>query len=148
MQIRLSRFVLALAAVVPLAAQTVTGTLEGRVTDATGAVVPGAEISATNTETGLVRGTKTNQDGYYRLTFLPVGQYTVSAGAKGFGRKERAVSVELNSTHVLEFELHPSAVSTEVTVDASAPEIETTRGEIKNSVDERAIEDRPLSSRN
>ena len=132
----------------PLAAQTVTGTLEGRVTDASGAVVPGAAISARNIETGLERGTRTNQDGYYRLTFLPVGEYTVAADARGFGRKERPAAVELNATHVLEFEMQPGAVATQVTVKEEAPEIETARGEVRNSVDARAIEDRPLSSRN
>src|SRR5437773_1196230 len=137
MRIRLSRFVFALAALAPLAAQTVTGTLEGRVTDASGGVIAAAEITAKNTETGLVRGTKTNPDGYYRLTFLPVGPYIVSADSKGFGRKERAASVELNATHVVEFELQPSSVATQVTVEAEAPDLETTRGEIRNSVDAR-----------
>src|SRR5690348_10378598 len=99
MQTRMSRIVLALAAAARLAAQTVTGTVEGRVTDPSGAVMAATEISAKNTETGLVRSTKTNPDGYYHLTFLPVGQYLVSADAKGFGRKERAVSVDLNATH-------------------------------------------------
>src|SRR5438105_7188031 len=98
MQTRISRFVLALAAIAPLAAQTVTGTVEGRVTDPSGAVMPASEIGARNIETGLVRTTKTNPDGYYHLTFLPVGQYVVSADSKGFGRRERAVTVELNST--------------------------------------------------
>src|SRR5260370_39569525 len=118
MQTRISRFVLALAAIAPLAAQTVTGTVEGRVTDPSGAVMPGAEISARNTETGLVRNTKTNPDGYYHLTFLPVGRYNISVVAKGFGRKERAVSVELNSTHALDFEMQPTSVTTQVTVEA------------------------------
>src|SRR5262249_27393842 len=128
--------------------QTVTGTIEGRVTDPSGAVMPAAEISAKNTETGLVRSTKTNPDGYYHLTFLPVGNYTISADAKGFGRKERAASAELNSTRAVDFELQPTAVTTQVTVEAEAPDLETTRGEVRNSVDARAIEERPLSSRN
>jgi hypothetical protein len=148
MQTRLSRFAPALAFAVRLAAQTVTGTIEGRVTDPSSAVMAAAEISATNTETGLVRSTKTNPDGYYRLTFLPVGPYHVTADAKGFGRKERVATVELNVTRAVDFELQPTAVTTQVTVEAEAPDLETTRGEVRNSVDARAIEERPLSSRN
>jgi hypothetical protein len=148
MRTRISGIMLALAAVAPLAAQTVTGTVEGRVTDASGGVIAAAEVNARNAETALTRSTKTNQDGYYRLTFLPSGEYTVSAVSSGFARKERTVSVEVNSTHNVEFELQPTAVSTQMTVVAEAPDIETTRGEVKITVEERAIEDRPLSSRN
>src|SRR5262245_41747153 len=148
MQTRLSRFVLALAVVAPLAAQTVTGTIEGRVTDPSGAVMAAADISARNTETGLVRTTKTNPDGYYHLTFLPVGPYLIFAEAKGFGRKERSASSDLNATRAVDFELQPSAVNTQVTVEDAAPDLETTRGEVRNSIDSMAIEERPLSSRN
>jgi hypothetical protein len=62
-----------------VSAQTVTGTLQGTVSDSKGAVVPGAEVVVLNAETGQVRNLKTTSDGLYIATFLPLGRYTASA---------------------------------------------------------------------
>jgi hypothetical protein len=128
--------------------QTVTGTLEGYVTDTTGAVIPAAEIVAKNADTGLTRRTVSNGEGYYQLTFLPVGEYSVTAQSKGFGGVQRRAIVELSSVRTADFSLKPAQVATEVTVVADVSLIETARGEVKSTIDERAIEDRPLPSRN
>ena len=128
--------------------QTVTGTLEGHVRDLSGAVVPAAQIEAINTENGLKRATVTNQDGFYQLTFLPVGEYRVTADRSGFAKVSRAALVELNSARAIDFDLKPSTVATEVTVAAEIPLIDVTRGDVKSTIDARMIEDRPLSSRN
>ncbi|MFN2500147.1 MAG: carboxypeptidase-like regulatory domain-containing protein, partial [Pyrinomonadaceae bacterium] len=66
-------------------AQTVTGTLQGTVTDTKGAVVPGAEVVVRNVETGQERNLQTNSDGSYSATFLPLGRYSATASGKGFG---------------------------------------------------------------
>jgi outer membrane receptor protein involved in Fe transport len=129
-------------------AQTVTGTLECRVTDASGGFIAGADIKVVSKETALERATKTNHEGYAQLTFLPLGEYTMTAGAAGFGTQSSAALVELNRSHMLEFKLAPTSVSTEVTVTSEAPLLETTRGEITNNVDTKTIEDRPTASRN
>src|SRR5262249_38853097 len=126
----------------------VTGTLECRVTDGSGAAIVGADISVTGAETGLERASKTNQEGYAQLTFLPVGKYKVTVGASGFGKQARDAQGDLNASRTLEFQLKPAAVSTEMTVTGEAPLIDTARGEITNNVDAQTIEDRPLSSRN
>ncbi len=130
------------------AGQTVTGTLECRVTDASGGVVPGAEIKIINNDTGLERSLKTSHEGYAQLNFLPLGQYTITAGAPGFGRQSRTAGVELNTSKMLAFQLSPSTVTTEVTVSDEAPLLDTARGEIVNNVDAKTIEDRPIASRN
>src|SRR5260370_29633643 len=65
-------------------AQTITGSITGTVTDASGAVVPNVAITATNTSTNLKYDTKTNEAGVYNLQFLPIVQYTLSADAPGF----------------------------------------------------------------
>jgi outer membrane receptor protein involved in Fe transport len=137
-------FVLASAAY----AQTVTGTLECRVTDSSGAFVTGADIKVLNRETGLERSTKTNHEGYAQLTFLPLGEYTMTASAAGFGAQSRAAQVELNTNRLLEFKLAPTTVNSEVTVTSEAPLLDTTRGEIANNVDAQTIEERPSASRN
>src|SRR5436309_3233800 len=67
-------------------AQTIFGRISGTVKDATGAVVPAATVTVTNTATNLTRTASTDEDGFYTVTNLPVGTYTVSAEQKGFKR--------------------------------------------------------------
>ncbi len=131
-----------------LPAQTVTGTLEGRITDPSGGVVAGAEVTAKNNDTGLIRVARTNKSGYFQITFLPVGSFDVTARAAGFGAVARAAQVELSSARQVDFELKPASVDTAVTVTAESPLIDTSRGDLKSTMDEKTIEDRPLSSRN
>src|SRR6266481_9888000 len=69
---------------VAVSAQTITASITGTVTDASGAIVPNAKITATNTGTSLSYPATTNQSGVYNLQFLPVGQYNVTAEATGF----------------------------------------------------------------
>jgi hypothetical protein len=65
-------------------AQTITGTIRGTVTDPSSAVVAGAKITATNVATGITTATTTDRSGLYNIQFLPIGEYTISATAKGF----------------------------------------------------------------
>ncbi|MBI4877064.1 MAG: TonB-dependent receptor [Acidobacteria bacterium] len=131
-----------------LCGQTVTGTLEGRVTDPSGAVIVGARVGVRNGDTGLTRATQSNAEGYWQLTFLPVGPYTVTAASQGFATTRRAAAVALNSARSVEFQLTPAQVATEITVSDEAPVLDTTRGEIKSNIEAQVIEDRPLASRN
>ena len=64
-------------------AQTVTGTLSGLVTDANGAVIPDAPVTARSRETGFTRSVTTNSEGYYIMSFLPLGLYDLT------GRRQR-----------------------------------------------------------
>src|SRR5262245_9913740 len=133
----------------PLFAQTVTGTLSGTVTDATSAVVPDIEITAKNTETGLTRAIKTNGEGYYLMSFLPLGTYNVTVETRGFKKVTKTdVLIELNKNTVSNFKLEVSAVGEAVQITGETPQIETTTGEIKHSLDEKRIEDTPLAGRN
>ena len=87
MRIRLMASVFLLIAAmwaIPANAQTVTGSIQGVVTDATGGVLPGATIQVRNVETGATRDLTTNERGFYSVTFLAVGRYTVSAKLAGF----------------------------------------------------------------
>src|SRR5215211_5106137 len=67
-------------------AQTVTGTLQGTVSDAKGAVVTGAEVVIRNLETGQERTVQTNSEGTYIASFLPLGRYTITASSTGFSK--------------------------------------------------------------
>ncbi len=127
------------------AAQTVTGSLEGRVTDQADAVVPSALVTIRNVETSQARTVKTNAEGFYRAPFLPLGQYTVSAAANGFATtRQENVQVTLNQTLVINFALQPAAAAAEVTITAEAAPINTTNAEIKQSLSAQEIVDRPV----
>src|SRR5207247_3341692 len=112
--------VLALAAI-PLNAQTVTGTMNGTITDRSAARLPGVTVTIRSTETGLERVVTTNGEGFFNAPYLPVGQYNVSAELSGFGAIRRAnVPINLNQTTVQDFVIDP-AVSESITVNADAP---------------------------
>src|ERR1035438_6705958 len=65
-------------------AQDPIGTLEGRITDPSSALVSGAEVSAHNAQTGLTRTVRSSREGSYHFSNLPVGEYTVTVNATGF----------------------------------------------------------------
>src|SRR5215475_1812665 len=129
--------------------QTVTGTLSGTVIDATGAIISGVEVTAKNVDTGLTRAARTNNEGYFLVSFLPLGAYNVTVEVRGFKKITKTdVQVELNKNTVSNFKLEISAVGDAVQVTGETPQIETTTGEVKYSLDEKRIEDTPLAGRN
>jgi hypothetical protein len=125
-------------------AQTVTGTLQGTVTDSKGDVLPGAEVVVRNTETGQERSITTNSEGIYTATFLPIGRYSVTANAQGFSRvAHENVEITLNRTRVIDFTLNPSGVTEAVMIAAEDAPINTTNAEIKGSLNATEILDKP-----
>src|SRR5439155_21673213 len=125
------------------AAQTVTGTLQGTVTDANGSVVPGAEIVLHNVDTGQERTLKTNGEGFYLASFVPLGRYSVSASQKGFAKVQESIEVTLNQTRVVNFTLKPTGVTEAVIVTSEAAPINTTNAEIKGTLNTQEILDKP-----
>ncbi len=125
-------------------AQTVTGTLQGTVTDTTGAVVAGAEVLVRNVETGQERTLTTNSEGYYSASFLPLGRYTVTASGQNFATvKQENVDITLNQTRVIDFTLNPVGVAEAVTITAEASTINTTNGEVSQSLNTQEILAKP-----
>lgn len=134
---------LLVAAPAPIAAQTVTGTMQGTVVDTVGAVLPGVSISIRNLETGQERAAVTNDRGLFTTPFLPIGPYRVGATLGGFGTVTRArVDVRLNAIATVDFVLDPRA-SEEVTVTAERPQINVSNGEIKQAMTAEQIIDKP-----
>ncbi|HEX7960140.1 MAG TPA: carboxypeptidase regulatory-like domain-containing protein, partial [Terriglobales bacterium] len=131
-------------------AQTVTGTLNGHITDASGAIVPQVSIRAVNQNTGGVREAVTNNDGYFQINFVPIGTYDLTVTSKGFRTiDKKGVVVELNKTTVSDFKLEVATVETSVEVlGGETPLIDTTTGEIKSTLNERQVEATPLAGRN
>ncbi|HXG58543.1 MAG TPA: carboxypeptidase regulatory-like domain-containing protein, partial [Thermoanaerobaculia bacterium] len=116
-------------------AQTVTGTMNGTVTEKeSGAPLPGVTVTIRNLETGYERVVTTDGQGFFNAPFLPVGRYRVTADLAGMGSITRQnVPIQLNTTTVQDFALAP-AVSETITVQADAPRINVTDGEIKQTL--------------
>ncbi len=125
-------------------AQTVTGTLQGTVTDARGGVVPGIEVVVRNIDTGQERTLATNSEGLYTAAFLPIGRYNVVASGKGFSSTtQENIEITLNETRVVNFTLNPGGITEAVMVVAEATTINTTNAEIKGSLNTQEIMDKP-----
>ena len=128
-----------------VSAQTVTGTVQGTVTDASGGVLPGVTVTIKNDETGAVREIVTNAVGFYVAPFLPIGRYTITAKLDGFQTVvERAVQISLNQTRVTNVELQPAGVAEVVTVQGRAPIINSTNAEVKSVLTAQEIMDKPV----
>ena len=139
--------ILAISAICAAAtAQTVTGTVQGTVTDTSGGVLPGVTVSVKHVETGTERTLVTNDQGFYSAPYLQIGRYVVTAALAGFGTVARdGVQVNLNDTRVVDFTLDPR-VTESVTVKGDATPINVTNGEIKGSLTAEQIMDKPSLS--
>jgi hypothetical protein len=127
-------------------AQKVTGDITGSVSDASGAVLAGATVTAENTGTGLKRTVTTSGTGVYSIPELPPGTYRMTANASGFKTTSRDASVVAAQTTTSNFGLEVGAQTEVVTVEATAPIIEYT-GNLNNSLDNATIAETPLSGR-
>ncbi|MDQ6799706.1 MAG: TonB-dependent receptor [Acidobacteriota bacterium] len=128
---------------IPAGAQTVTGTINGTVTDKSGGALPGVTVTIRNADTGLERVVVTDKAGFYNATFLPVGLYNVHSELSGFGGvRHNNVRVDLNQTVVQDFILDPAMQET-VTVAADAPRIDVSDGEVKQTLRAKEIANLP-----
>ena len=140
---------LTLLSAISVQGQMTSTTLYGQVTDATGAVVPGAQVSATNTDTNLSRKVQTNAEGEYRIELLPVGNYKVEATAAGFKRFVRTgIVLEVNVPARVDALLQLGDVSQTITVTEAAPLVNTTSPEIGRTIENEEIVNLPLVNRN
>ena len=103
-------------------AQSTTGTITGTVTDQANAVVLGAELTLTNTLTGLVKHATTNRRGQYVLDFIPVGHYSLEVTDPGFGAKRRDdIDISADQGLQINFALRVAVANQSVTVTSEAP---------------------------
>jgi len=125
------------------------GAIEGTVTDESGGVLPGVNVTIRNMGTGIVRETQTDAKGVYRAPLLPVGTYEVTAALTGFATTKRP-SLTLNIGQVLNADLTLKVASAqeEVTVTAEAPIVEPSRTHQASTVGERAVANLPVNGRN
>src|SRR6266508_312449 len=125
----------------PAFAQSNNGRIEGTVQDPTGAVVPGARLTAVNVKTQAKTEATSGSQGEYVLTALPPGIYRLSVEAGGF-RKAEIQSIEVNvGTAVAQIvRLEVGAASESVVVEANAVSVQTTESQVSRAVTMRDID--------
>src|SRR5260221_3708390 len=129
--------------------QDVTATITGTVIDSSGAVVSGATVTAKDTERGTVFTEQTNVDGYYTILRLPVGTYDLKVEAKGFSTAlHSAITVVLNQTARIDFQLKVGNVSQIVEVTGEAPLLQADSAVVSTIIDAATNEALPLATRN
>lgn len=129
---------------IPVFAQTVSGTMQGRIVDTNGASVPGAAILIRNVETGQERTLRSNDQGIYNAPFLSIGRYTIEATRSDFNKVIREnITVSLNETVVVDIRLDPT-ITGEVTITDEPPLINTTNSQIAGSLTSQQITERPV----
>ena len=139
---------LIVAMAAPAAAQLTTGTISGTVIDQTKASLPGAEVTITNVDTGLVRTVFANENGRFEAPNLPIGNYEISAALSGFGTAvRRDIQLTVGRTIVIDLALPLASVQQEVVVTGAAPLVEVTSATVSNLIDARRVEDLPLVNR-
>lgn len=125
-----------------------TGTIQGRVIDQSGAVIPGAQVKIRNTGTNLERSLTSDEGGNYRAVLLPPGRYEVTASSSGFATIQRPeIVVEVGSVATVNFEMQVVAAEEVVTVTDTAPVTEPERTEVTSLVDQKSVESLPINGR-
>jgi Carboxypeptidase regulatory-like domain/TonB dependent receptor len=130
-------------------AQVLYGYLTGNVTDPSNAAVPGAQVEALNTATGVSRQATSDSDGVYRFTELQPGVYKVTVSAANFGTSvTENLRVDANNTRRVDVQLQLKAQTESVTVSAAPPELQTDRTDVNTQLSTKMIEDLPLLASN
>jgi hypothetical protein len=126
-------------------AQEARGTIQGRVTDASGAAIPGATVEVLNIATGVVTSTTTNVEGSYRASFLNPGTYKVTASLEGFTKfVSENIVVHVADVLTVDAALKVGSVTEEVSVTASSATVDRTTAELGQIVDARRIAELPI----
>ena len=127
--------------------QSTAGSIEGIVTDQSGAVLPNAAVTITNQNTGAVRTAVTNTAGVYTLPNLPPGNYRAALKASGFASLTTELAVPVNGVIRWDATMKTGAVNTTITVTDSAALIDTSSHQLDATIESNAIETLPASGR-
>src|SRR5882757_9357500 len=122
-------------------AQVTTADIVGRVTDSSGAVLPGVTVTVENIGTHETRVAPTNATGDYAFNLLPIGRYTVKIELQGFSSQNAAMTLAAGDRSRLDVKLQVGAVSENVTVIAESPLVQTDSSTLSSLVTEKAVQD-------
>jgi hypothetical protein len=141
-------FTLAILVVISGAAQRVSSDILGTVKDPSGALVVGAQVTATNLETGVVRSTVTDDSGGYHVAGLSAGAYEIRIEHAGFKAKRLSdIPLHVNEAAVLDVNLEVGSASETVTVSGVPPLVETTTAQTSSVVTQSRLSELPLNGR-
>ncbi len=128
-------------------AQTGRGVIKGTVQDATKAVVPGAQVTVTNSSTNISQNAQTNEAGLYYFGAVQPGPYTVVVEVTGFKKWEGKIELQVGQTAVVDVGLELGSAETTVEVVGAAPPITTESAEVADVKDSQRIRQLPLNGR-
>src|SRR5437867_1410158 len=126
----------------------VTAQISGTARDQSGAVLPGVEVTVTQTETGVTRSTITNETGSYALLNLPIGPYRLEASLPGFRTfRQTGIVLQVNGSPVVNPALEVGQITEQVEVQANTTLVETRNAGIGQVVENTSILELPLNGR-
>ena len=133
----------------PAAAQTFRGTIQGIVTDPTGAAIAGAGVAVKNVNTGLSRTVTTSEDGTYSVPELPIGTYSVTVEKSGFRQGVvTGLQVEVSSEVRADVTLQPGELAQKIEVRADQlPQVESTSNVLGGIVESKVVTNLPVNGR-
>lgn len=130
-------------------AAAINGQIEGTITDASGAAIANAKVTAENAAAGFQRTVTTSAEGLYRLPVLPLGSYRLRIEAAGFRTALReGIVLNAGTTAVVNQEMQPGAVESTITVSESAGFTEPARTDFGSTLNQNFVANLPLVSRN
>src|SRR5437660_8233042 len=126
------------------AQSTSASQIQGTVQDASGSAVPGAEVRATQTDTGAIRTVTTGNDGGYVLANLPIGPYRLQVSKQGFNTfVQTGISLQVATSPTIDIALKVGAVSEQVQVEANAALVETQATGVAAMIENKRILELP-----
>ncbi|WP_263417158.1 TonB-dependent receptor [Terriglobus albidus] len=131
-----------------LPAQSDTGRVTGTVTDATGAVIPGATVTLVNTDTGATQTATTNGEGFYNFSAVVRGNYRVDAAMTGFAKNTQTFVLQVSQVETADFHLAPGEQSTTIDVTSAAPVVNLSTSSTGAVVEGRQVTELPINGRN
>ncbi|MDR3741780.1 MAG: carboxypeptidase-like regulatory domain-containing protein [Terracidiphilus sp.] len=140
---------IAILAPIPAAAQADLGSVNGIVTDSSGAVIANASITVKNAGTGAQRVTTTSGAGQYAVTQLPAADYTISVTAPGFATSTQKFTLTIGSTHSINVKLGVAGGQTEVLVTTDTSTVpDTVDGQVATNIGANQVQNLPVYDRN
>lgn len=129
--------------------QSVNGTIEGTISDESGAALPGVSVTVSNLDTGDTRVVVTNEGGVYRAPLLPLGRYRVAVEFQGFKKfEQQGLTLSAGQSAVINVTLSVGSMTETVTVTSEAPIAEPGKIDLGRTIGETEIRNLPLVSRN
>ena len=129
-------------------AQQVQGSFTGQVTDSSGAVIAGAQVTAAEQDTGFTRSATTLSDGSYEIPLMPPGHYRIEVQAAGFEKTMTGTVQLLVNAHLkMDFQLKVGAQATTITVSAPPTVLDTQSSSVGTTIEQTKVQELPLNGR-